>query len=456
MLRTYRRNFVVFTMAVIGAVLAAVFVFLGVYMHREARSELNNTMQQVLRPLDEPTGKFRRLGDDRGKPDGEPLPDGETRADGEEATDGEAPPDGERFGERPDGDKLFHDDGALADGEGIVTVFYTPSTGEISVQGDGGDLGEDVIAEAAKAVAESDEQSGTLDGYGLYYVKQEIGDSCKIALADTSYVKDRTAKSAIVLAVIYVAAMGALLILTVHLAKRAAKPMENAVEMERQFVADISHDLKTPITVILANNSILSANKDETVGSQSQWIESTSDAAHGMMELISRMLTLSALDAKDTPEELYPVDLSSVCEKTALQMESVAFDRGIALESDVAEGVTVNATKEYAERIVGALVENALKYEGAGGCVDLTLSVEKKRAALRVHNASSYIDEADIGHVFERFYRADRSRTETAGHGLGLPIVKRQVELIGASIAVESTRENGTTFTVVFALCETP
>ena len=259
-------------------------------------------------------------------------------------------------------------------------------------------------------------------------------------------------RSVIVLALIYLGAMGLIFVVSLRISKRAAKPMENAIEMERQFVADISHDLKTPITVILANNSILKENSGETVGSQSQWIESTDDAAHGMMDLISRMLTLSALEAKDRSEALYGVDLSNVTEKILLQLDSVAYDRGIELREEIEEGVCVKATKEYAERIVTVLVDNALKYEKSGGRVEVTLAAAKKRATLTVRNSSSYISPEDLPHIFERFYRADRSRTEKSGYGLGLPTVKRVTELVGAHIGVESTKESGTAFTVVFPI----
>lgn len=456
MLKQYRRNFVVFTMAIIGAVLAAVFVFLGIYMHRRTVNEMKTTMQQVLRPLDEPTGMFRRLGDRRGDKEGE-FPDGEGPSavapeEGGTVPDGSdmPSPDVDRFdGERPD---FFDQTPEDREGSaGIVTVFYSAGTGEISVQNGVDDLSEDVISGAVEKIAASNETYGTLGEYGLYYMREGMGDDFKIALAQTSYVSSRTLRSTLVLALIYLATTAALLILTIHLSKRAAKPMENAIEMERQFVADISHDLKTPITVILANNSILKENKDETVASQSQWIESTDEAAKGMMELISRMLTLSALDAKAPGEErLYEVDLSNVAEKALLQLDSVAYDRGVELKEQIDEGVSVKATKEYAERIVTALVENALKYEKTGGTVEVSLAGGKKRATLTVRNNSSFIAPEDLPHIFERFYRADRSRTEKSGHGLGLPTVKRVTELVGAEISVESTPENGTAFTVIF------
>ena len=433
MLKKYRKNFVVFTMALIGAVLAAVFVFIGVYMYAQDQKELRSTMEQVLRPLDRPTGRFRPLDDSTGS-----------------LEEGEEPPKPDENGEKHS--KNIRPPEADADVE-IVTVFYTPDSDSISVQSDSF-LDESTLADALSEIVSSSEDFGSLDSFGIIYLREGLGETYKIALADSSAQKAKFAKNAVALALIYLAAMGLLFIVSLRISKRAAKPMENAIEMERQFVADISHDLKTPIAVILANNSIIAKTPDATVASQSQWIESTNEAAHGMMELISEMLTLSALESGEKRAELYAVDLSAICDKTLLQLDSLAYDRKIEIASEIEEGVKVNATKEYAERIVSSLVENALKYESDGGRIEVKLRASKKRAALTVRNISSFIDEADAEHIFERFYRADRSRSEKSGHGLGLPIVKSITELIGAGISVKSSKEDGTTFTVDFPLAE--
>jgi signal transduction histidine kinase len=226
--------------------------------------------------------------------------------------------------------------------------------------------------------------------------------------------------------------------------------MEDAMEMERQFVADISHDLKTPITVVLANSSIIRSDPDARVSEQEQWLDSTDAAARNMMDMVERMLTLSSLESAGASVERIPLSLSAAAEKCALQLESLAYDRGVEIKTDIEPGVSVMATAECAEKICGGLVENALKYEKPGGCVTVKVEKGKKNSLLRVENAGSVIDEKDLPHIFERFYRGDKSRTESRGHGLGLPIVKSAAELIGARISVKSDAETGTAFTVSF------
>ena len=144
------------------------------------------------------------------------------------------------------------------------------------------------------------------------------------------------------------------------------------------------------------------------------------------------------------------MDLSAAAEKSVLQLESVAFERGVTLDSEIEENVFAAATTEYAERICTSLLENALKYEPAGGNVTLRLERTKKKARLTVRNQGSRIDPQDLPHIFERFYRADKTRGETQGNGLGLPILKKITELCGGTIDAASSEEIGTVFTVEF------
>jgi len=218
-------------------------------------------------------------------------------------------------------------------------------------------------------------------------------------------------------------------------------------------VADISHDLKTPVTVVMANSSILKSNRDSTVEEQLQWVESTEDAARNMMGLVDEMLTLSSLESAGRTVEKEAVSISSAAEKCVLQMESLAFEKGVELVSQIPENVEVLADRDHVQRIVSGLIDNALKYEPSGGRVDVELSEEKKKAVLSVKNRGSYIAREDLPHIFERFYRADKARSDKKGYGLGLPIINKMAELSGAKIFAKSSEEEGTEFTVEF---ETP
>ncbi|MBR0235507.1 MAG: HAMP domain-containing histidine kinase [Clostridia bacterium] len=443
----YRKRFVIFNMALISVVLVIVFVALGVYMYNSYREELKNTLMHVIMPISEPNENFHTI-DELSKPPFERGEKGEPPSDiqtGEKPVD-DRPPISDK--EPPQNDRRESDD------KNIMTVFYNIESEEISVLSKSEGISAIDIEAAVKEIASLAEQYGELDGYGLIYFKEVAHENVKIAIAQKSYVGSKMAVSAIWLSVIFVLSLGVFFGISVWLSKRAAAPMENAVKMERDFVANISHDLKTPITVILANNSIIRQNPESSVSEQEQWIDSTDEAAKSMMKMINEMLTLSSLESLGKKITTTPVDLSKTVEKSVLQMESVAYDKGISLTDDIAAGVIVTSVPEYTERICNSLIENALKYEARGGRVEVTLSSSKKKAALSVKNAGSYIEPDDIPHIFERFYRADKARTEHGGHGLGLPIIKEMAERVGAEISVVSSRDDGTLFTVTFPLCE--
>ena len=181
-----------------------------------------------------------------------------------------------------------------------------------------------------------------------------------LALTRTDYLRSRVLSNLSVLMIAYPLALCVLFFLSLWLSKLAARPMEQAVEMERQFVADISHDLKTPITVVLANDAILRSNPDLTAGEQMQWIDASDAAARNMMDMVEQMLTLSSLESVNQTVEKTEVNLSACAEKSVLQLDSVAYERGITVESDVAPDIRISATEEHCMRILSGLIENAI------------------------------------------------------------------------------------------------
>ena len=222
---------------------------------------------------------------------------------------------------------------------------------------------------------------------------------------------------------------------------------------EKQFIADASHDLKTPLSVILTNNSILLENPEMSVGSVRRWVDSTQEATKRMQQLISQMLTLADVERPDAALSMEPVDLAAVATKAALEMESLAYEKHVTLETEFPEECTLRSNADYLQRIVSSLLENALKYEPTGGCVRMTLVQEKRRVRLSVQNFGSTIPAEDLPHVFDRFYRSDKSRkNESGSFGLGLAITKEMAEKLGGEISAVSSTKDGTVFQVALRL----
>lgn len=241
------------------------------------------------------------------------------------------------------------------------------------------------------------------------------------------------------------------LFISIQLSHIASKPLEEAMEREKQFVADISHDLKTPLSVILANNSILMENQDATVGSVYRWIDSSQIAAKRMQQLITQMLKLADVERKNITIPLEEVDVSNIAMKSSLQLESLAYEKSVTLDTELIQSCVIQTNEDYLTQIISSLLENALKYEPKTGKVLLKLAQDKHKTCICVQNFGTTIDQEDLPHVFDRFYRSDKSRTnETESFGLGLAITREMVNKIHGEISVTSNPQEGTIFTVTF------
>ena len=334
----------------------------------------------------------------------------------------------------------------------ILTVFYSPESGGYSILSPNNPYTEAELRGLLSAIVSQREDFGTLRQSGVIYYRSGNAP-CRIAIASTDYITRSMGNLALVLLAIWLGAMLLFFAVSVKLSALAARPMEEAMRREKQFIADASHDLKTPLSVILANNSILLESPAAPVGSVRRWVDSTQEAAKRMQQLISQMLTLADVERPDTALSMPPVDLAAIATKAALEMESLAYEKHVTLETALPEECTLRSNADYLQRIVSSLLENALKYEPTGGCVRMTLVQEKRRVRLSVQNFGSTIPAEDLPHVFDRFYRSDKSRkNESGSFGLGLAITKEMVEKLGGEISVSSSAEDGTVFQVALRL----
>lgn len=429
MISEYRKRFVISTMLMVSLVLLAGFIALSVSGYRSEYSSLMNTMEQVLRPIDYARGGFQVF--DRRRPEGM------------QGFPGDKPQD------MPGGRR----DIGISD-TNITTLIYDTDSSQITIMTNDSELDQEAVYAAVDIIADAPENSGRLKDYDLIYYKESGMGGLKIALADSSYLNSKVLSRLGGISLAFLGIMALMLLISVKLSKTAVKPLEEAIDMERQFVADISHDLKTPISVMMANNSVLRSSPDATISEQMQWIDSSDEAARSMRNLVEEMLTLSSLEAqsRSIEDEKTSVDLSSTAEKCVLQMESLAFERGVLIDEELEEGLKILAKPEFAERICSGLIENALKYEPVGGTISVRLARERKKAVFSVRNGGSLISQEDLPHIFERFYRGDKARSGKKGYGLGLPIIKQLCQLSAAEIRAESSESAGTVFTVEFPL----
>ena len=309
------------------------------------------------------------------------------------------------------------------------------------------DIDKNTLSDAIAIILENQYERGNLHDLKLSFLRQEKGNNTIVSLVSREYLEDRVYESTSQCAIAAIVAFFLFLFISARLANIAIAPVEKAWEQQKQFLADASHDLKTPLTVILANNNIISSHKEETVDSQMKWIESTSEEATRMSDLVNKMLELAKSEAAREELKLGESSISDLVENSILQFEVVAFEKGITIESDIDPYVIGRTHRATFSKVLEILFDNAIKYSNENGKIYVTLSQTSKRIIFTITNHGEHIKEEDIPYIFERFYRSNKER-KVGGHGLGLSLAKKKCDMIGAKLSVMSDEINGTTFTI--------
>ena len=290
-----------------------------------------------------------------------------------------------------------------------------------------------VYVERGSATAEC--VTGHLQDGDLYFGVRETMSGTKVAFASGSYITNSITNLALLLAAVCACVWVAFLVISIFLARWVVRPTERAWNQQQQFVADASHELKTPLAVMMANNSILLSHADETVESQRRWVESNQQEAHQMLDLVNDMLFLARPENAERQQVRDTVDFSELVERNVLQFEAVCFERGVGVLGDA----------NRLQRLASTLLDNACKY--ADSHVSVKLSKENGQARLAVTNDGAVIPPEDLPHVFDRFYRVDKARVRSEGGvGLGLAIAQEVAHQHGGAITVTSSESAGTAF----------
>ena len=233
-----------------------------------------------------------------------------------------------------------------------------------------------------------------------------------------------------------------IIILTVEITRWIIKPVIESFNRQKQFVADASHELKTPIAVIMANAEALEKEPEEK-----KWLNNIKREADRMNELVTSLLDLAKLEeGKEVQQE---ENLSKIVEMSVLTFESLMYENKIELEYDIQKDINIKCNSSQIKQLVAILIDNAIKHSETNGKISIALKKQKNDTVLTVSNRGKEIPKEIREKIFERFYRADESRNrDTNRYGLGLAIAKNIVENHNGKISVES--EKGiTTFKVV-------
>ena len=334
---------------------------------------------------------------------------------------------------------------------GPVFVVELNENGEIADINDSGiRITEDSAREAVEAAKRDGHERGFLINQELRYERRQDDESEKIAFVDCSREINGMRNLLLVSALILVGGLAAFFLISLFLAKWALTPVEKAWQQQRQFIADASHELKTPLTVILANLNILSAHREDRIKDQERWLENTKTEASRMKELLNDLLFLARSDMSQTPKVFAEFDLSNTLWSCILPFESLAYERGVELNEEITPGIHIVGDEGQIKQLIAILLDNACKYAKKNSRISVILEKKQEKIYLKVNNTGDVIPKDDLDHIFERFYRADKSRArKQGGYGLGLSIAQTIVENHHGKIQAESMESMGTTFTII-------
>lgn len=435
--------------ALLGAVLITINIFMGQVALRDVDNFIHNVIendgQVVGRIVGLPQGALETGRDGEGLTGGRPeteatsRPEGETgdrpeneigdrpESPGQESSDmagGEEPPQptqisGVSLEVGKDGviDQVFFNDEELTDSEISIVIFE---------------------------ILESEEANGDIEHYR--YGVQEREDTYLIVFANASVQNDLMSDLYRVSFIVGVSSLAVLFILLTVLAKYITKPVEETMEKQKRFISDSSHELKTPLSIISANVDLL----EMEIGENARTI-AIGEGISRMKNLINDLIMLARTEQHNYT--FTDFNYSEVVESTILPMEVVAYEQGKTIDISVEEDLMYHGNEEGIKKMIGALLENAIKYSYENTVIAVNLASKGNYIVFEVFNEGIGVTKEQKDKLFDKFYRVDDSRhRETGGHGIGLSIVSNIVEAHRGRIVVDSEPDKFIVFKVILPM----
>lgn len=292
----------------------------------------------------------------------------------------------------------------------------------------------------------STQKSGVLPDYDLRFIRVVTPTAQCIVFADMS--SEINTMNNLLQSCLMIGGVSfiAFLIISILLAYWAVKPVETAWEQQRQFVADASHELKTPLTVILSNAQMLSGN-GEDAKLRERLTANILTVSEQMRDLVEKLLNSAQIDSGIGKMQLSEFDLSNTVTNAILPFDSIFYEREMELTSSIQENIRIRGSQTHLAQLVDILLDNAQKYGDAHCKASVTLKrCGKKKCILSVENEGAPLSPAELKNIFKRFYRADEARERTGSYGLGLSIAEGIVKAHRGRIWAESKNGRNTFF----------
>ncbi|MCD8190929.1 MAG: HAMP domain-containing histidine kinase [Clostridiales bacterium] len=311
-----------------------------------------------------------------------------------------------------------------------------------------GTIDEDELVDVVALCLAEQSDMGLLRSYGLRYMRVSTRTGWRIAFADISQERSTLRSLYITLLFISLGALAAFFVLSLLLARWAVRPVERSWAQQRQFVSDASHELKTPLSVIVSNVDMLQECGESLNDRELRWLDNIRASSDQMTYLVEELLTLARAENDQSGKELVKeaVPLSDLVTDEALLFEPILYEAGKELDDHITENLLVTGDPGKLRRLVNILLDNARKYADSPSVVSLRLEPEgTKRVRLTVNTKGEPIPHDQLERIFERFYRADQARA-SEGFGLGLSIASQIAQEHGGRLWAESSPDEGNTF----------
>ena len=281
----------------------------------------------------------------------------------------------------------------------------------------------------------SGKKSGWFDNlrYGMFDKDGEI--MAVFVDANTYRIKDRVVFYGSAAMLLFFACT--VILLNLFYNRHATKPVQESFERQKRFISNASHELKTPLTLIMTDADLAALEYGPN-----EYLTEIKDECRDMSDLITQMVTLSRMDEDAHPLEFKQVDVGACVEKVVHSWRGTAESTGLSVGGTIDAGITAKTDEAALKQILVILMDNATKYCDPGGVITVDAHCKgRKHVCVYVENSYANAPNVEPQRLFERFYRADAERAEKIGHGIGLSLAKETAESLGGVLDVY-TKEN--------------
>ncbi len=304
----------------------------------------------------------------------------------------------------------------------------------------------DFLGELINEINREGAEEGVLQKYNLQYSVRKSYTAINIAFVDISGHRATLNSLVYISILVSLLGFGVFLFISILLSRWAVRPVADAWQKQKQFVSDASHELKTPLTVILSNAELLQSD-DWEQSDKARFSKNILTMSHQMRHLVEGMLELSRADSEQMKKLFAPLNMSGLVSSAVLPFEPVFFEGQQLLETDITPDICLSGSENHLRQLIEILLDNAGKY-AQPGVVEVALrKASKGQCLLAVSSPGNPIPQENLQKIFERFYRVDAARERNGSFGLGLSIAKTIVSDHGGKIWAESN-ETGNCFFV--------